>query len=48
MLWKMIIFLAGTIFGIYLGNKKLRHRVNRALSALSHKDEDDELYEDED
>ncbi len=48
MLWYMIVFLAGVMTGGYMFNKKLQRRVNKALSVLLHKGEDDDLYGEDD
>ncbi len=40
-------FLMGVLFGIYLGNKKLRKRINRAVKYIGHKELDTDLYDDD-
>lgn len=44
----LAVFLVGILVGIYLGNKKLRKRINRAVKYIGHKELDADLYDDDD
>ncbi len=39
------IFFLGVLMGYYLGNRKFRKAISRAIRAFKHRDEDEELYD---
>jgi len=44
----LTILLIGIVFGYYMGNKRFRRIINHMIRSVLHKDEDDELYPEED